>query len=134
MLTSASLRPTPVTELGLAPAIADLIGFWNARRAEVQMSVELMDEQDLPEPLKDAAFRIVQEALSNAMRHASPSAVRIAIQPLEDREIEVVIADDGAGEGATGGGFGLIGNIPNERRPRPWVRVCSSWRTLVSKP
>jgi two-component system sensor histidine kinase UhpB len=103
------LRPTPVTELGLAPAINDLIAFWNTRREAVRISLELMDEQGLPEPVKDAAFRIVQEALNNAMRHASPSAVRVSIRPRDEREIEVVVADDGLGGGVTAGGFGLIG-------------------------
>lgn len=109
------LRPTPVTELGLRPAIDDLIGFWSTRRAEVAVTVALMDEAALPQPVKDASFRIVQEALSNAMRHAAPSTVRISVQPRAPGEIEIIVADDGAGDAgggtddAPGGGFGLIG-------------------------
>jgi two-component system sensor histidine kinase UhpB len=103
------LRPTPVTELGLAPAIDDLIAFWRARRAETRIALDLMDEAGLPEPVKDAAFRVVQEALSNAMRHGQPGEVRIAIRPAAADLVEVVVADDGAGGDVQRGGLGLIG-------------------------
>jgi signal transduction histidine kinase len=58
------------------------------------------------------AFRIVQEALTNAARHAPGSRVEVALECGEDR-LAVTVVDDGgsaAGDGALeGGGFGLVG-------------------------
>ena len=104
------LRPTPVTELGLAPAIDDLVRFWQVRRGEVRIELELTDEAQLSEPLKEVAFRVVQEALNNAMRHANPKLVQVSIRPLGETEVEVAVANDGSVNlSPNGGGFGLIG-------------------------
>ena len=72
---------------------------------------------DLPEPadvapeVGTAAYRIVQEALSNARRHAPSEAVGVHLTLGEDLEIRVANTLDGAAAAteATGGGHGLIG-------------------------
>jgi two-component system sensor histidine kinase UhpB len=107
----ARLRPTRVTELGLAAAIGDLETFWRARRPEVALDVELAAEELVPEPLWDTAYRVVQEALSNAMRHGDARKVEVSVRLGDDREVMVRIADDGARRESDpdGGGYGLIG-------------------------
>ena len=57
-----------------------------------------------------AAYRIVQEALTNALRHAGPARARVKIG-YDDREITIRIEDSGMGNGfsSSAGGNGLIG-------------------------
>ena len=66
----------------------------------------------LPASLDLSAYRIVQEALTNALKHAGPARARVAISYLADK-LELDIVDDGRGSGDdghnAGGGRGLIG-------------------------
>ena len=66
----------------------------------------------LPTSLDLSAYRIVQEALTNALKHAGPARARVAISYLADK-LELDIVDDGQGPGDdghnVGGGRGLIG-------------------------
>jgi two-component system sensor histidine kinase UhpB len=104
------LRPPQLAELGLSSAILDLVGFWNARRPDIAFETELPDDADaLPEPAQETLYRIVQESLSNAVRHGAPSRVGIAIvRNGETARVEVV--NDGAQEaGVATRGFGLTG-------------------------
>ena len=56
-----------------------------------------------------AAFRIVQEALTNALKHAGAATVRVQIRYAEER-LELTVADDGVGLASAGGnGHGLFG-------------------------
>jgi signal transduction histidine kinase len=68
---------------------------------------------DVPVPARDAAYRITQEALQNARRHAEPSRVTVTLERDED-ELVVCIEDDGCGfvpdaVGARPGHRGLLG-------------------------
>ena len=67
----------------------------------------------LPSSIDLTAYRIIQEALTNALKHAGPAHAQVAVQHHAD-EIELDITDDGAGrpdDGVPrdGGGRGLIG-------------------------
>ena len=66
----------------------------------------------LPTSLDLSAYRIVQEALTNALKHAGPARARVAISYLADK-LELDIVDHGQGPGDdghnAGGGRGLIG-------------------------
>jgi signal transduction histidine kinase len=66
----------------------------------------------LPASLDLSAYRIVQEALTNALKHAGPARARVAISYLDDK-LELDIVDDGRGPANgglnAGGGRGLIG-------------------------
>jgi signal transduction histidine kinase len=56
-----------------------------------------------------SAYRIVKEALTNALKHAGPARVRVMLRYLDD-ELEVEVVDDGDGSGSGGGsGRGLAG-------------------------
>jgi signal transduction histidine kinase len=65
--------------------------------------------RELPPGVELSAFRIVQEALTNALKHAGPARARVVIRYGAD-DLELEIADDGLGGGnGTGPGYGLIG-------------------------
>jgi signal transduction histidine kinase len=66
----------------------------------------------LPEPLEIALYRMAQEALTNAAKHAAPKAVSILIHR-NPTEVRLVIEDDGKGfdasEALAQGRLGLVG-------------------------
>jgi signal transduction histidine kinase len=63
----------------------------------------------LPLGLDLSAYRIVQEALTNALKHAGASRADVTLR-YGDRELELEICDDGSGAAAAGGtGHGLVG-------------------------
>jgi two-component system sensor histidine kinase UhpB len=76
----ARLRPTRVAELGLEAAISDLVGFWQTRQPDVEFVSEL-DGADVhvPEFLRDVIYRVVQESVANALRHAETKQLSIAV-------------------------------------------------------
>ena len=108
----ARLRPVRAVELGLAPALTDLVAFWRARRSGVsfELKMDLGDEIDLGADAREALYRIAQEAVTNAVRHGEPSHVRIALGRAPGA-VTLKVADDGLGARATNGriGYGLLG-------------------------
>jgi signal transduction histidine kinase len=74
----------------------------------VQVAIE-GEPRELPPGVDLSAYRIVQEALTNALKHAGPARARVLLRYDAD-ELELEIADDGAGSGdGSGSGHGLIG-------------------------
>jgi two-component system, NarL family, sensor histidine kinase UhpB len=104
------LRPPQLAELGLSSAILDLVAFWSARRPDVAFETRIPDDADtLPEPVQETLYRIVQESLSNAVRHGAPTRVRIAIER-HAGAAQVEVVNDGAPEDCVEArGFGLTG-------------------------
>ena len=79
---------------------------------ESGLPVELSIEgaaRSLPPGVDLSAYRIVQEALTNTLKHAGPAGARVAVRYRDD-EIELEVVDDGTGtEEGGGAGHGLIG-------------------------
>ncbi|HET7508502.1 MAG TPA: ATP-binding protein [Solirubrobacterales bacterium] len=109
----AELRPPALDELGVGAAIEALADQVESPALEIQTWIELgagegRIEAGQDEELKTAVYRIVQEALDNAVRHAHPSC--IVIQVVDDGSgIRITVRDDGTGFDPTvaRGGFGL---------------------------
>lgn len=104
------LRPIGLAEFGLGDAIAHLIEFWRRRHPEIDYRLAVAPEAEGRGELVDTTlYRIVQECLSNAMRHGRPGAVAISIG-CEDGALVARVCDDGCGMSAgAGAGYGLIG-------------------------
>ncbi|WP_133874872.1 sensor histidine kinase [Paractinoplanes brasiliensis] len=64
--------------------------------------------KDLPASTSQTAYRVVQEAVTNALKHAGASTIDVRIRYLA-RELEIDVADDGRGAARTTGGMGLVG-------------------------
>ena len=86
----------------------------------------------VPASVSTAAYRIVQESLTNVVRHAQASQAEIRIVAGEDGELSVLVVDDGAGSAnGAGAGVGLRGHAgagggerrPARRRPGPGRRL-----------
>ena len=81
-----------------------------ARAAGLPVDVAVEGEpRDLPPGVDLSAYRIVQEALTNALTHAGPARARVVLRYGAD-ELELEISDDGPGTGDDpGSGYGLVG-------------------------
>jgi signal transduction histidine kinase len=67
------------------------------------------ERRELPPGVDVSAYRIVQEALTNALKHAGPAKARVSVRFSQDA-LELTIADTGAGAtNGGGGGHGLVG-------------------------
>jgi signal transduction histidine kinase len=110
MLTE--LRPAALDELGSQAAIEALVQrVRDVSGLEIELSFELGEERRRYAPeVEGAIYRIVQEALSNVVKHARARRVLVALAE-EDEAISVRVRDDGIGLQAPGddAGFGLIG-------------------------
>jgi signal transduction histidine kinase len=82
----------------------------SVRRAGLPVQVEIHGEPvGLPAGVDLSAYRIVQEALTNALKHAGPASARVVVRYGED-ELLLEITDDGsAGAAGNGPGHGLVG-------------------------
>lgn len=93
-----------------APGLDRLPALVVAAGARFDLEAGGLDADEVPGGVQLAAFRIVQEALSNVARHAEASArCRVVVRNRPGR-LEVEVSDSGPARGGTsGGGYGLIG-------------------------
>ncbi|GII30328.1 hypothetical protein Pmi06nite_37700 [Planotetraspora mira] len=88
------LRPVALEDAGLVPAIEELCRAYETR---LGLGVETrLDEVPLAPAAEHAVLRLVQEAFSNAIKHADPGLVRVRLAR-EGGTVRVEISDDGAG-------------------------------------
>ena len=94
---SLELRPSVLDDLGLAAALrwyADR----QARRAGLRVRVRTdLPAERLPFELETVCFRVVQEALTNVVRHARATRVEVDVAPDGADALRLVVRDDGAG-------------------------------------
>ena len=106
------LRSDSVDPLAPQPGLHDLETL-AAQVSDAGLPVELRVEGEpceLPVGIELSAYRIVQEALTNALKHAGRARASVVVRYAPD-SLELEIVDDGAGAGAPipGGGHGLVG-------------------------
>ena len=92
---SHELRPTILDDLGLLPALR-FLGEGVSQRTGVAVTIDASPADRLPHPLEVALYRIVQEALTNAVRHAHASRVRVDFR-VDAGWVRCSIRDDGVG-------------------------------------
>jgi two-component system, NarL family, sensor histidine kinase UhpB len=104
------LRPVGLDEFGLREAIENMIAFWRQRRPEIRYQLAISTEcEGLGELVGLTICRIVQECLSNAVRHAGPTLITVSVDR-EDADVRVEVADDGGGmPEPRRPGYGLVG-------------------------
>ena len=103
------LRPAMLDDLGLGPAITWLGRDFSKNTAlevDVQIEGELVG---LSEPLRTCSYRIVQEALTNCVKHAGATSARVLLHE-SPTELVLTVQDNGAGFAVErSGGIGLLG-------------------------
>jgi signal transduction histidine kinase len=104
------LRPSMLDDLGLLPALQ-----WHAREITrnkgilVSIASDDIDEDRLSDEHKTCIYRLTQEALNNACRHASPNTIRVTVRQ-HPRALSVVVQDDGCGfDPKRERGLGILG-------------------------
>jgi two-component system sensor histidine kinase UhpB len=105
------LTPFALDTVGLGPTLESLVRDWQRRFPAVRIDVRHEVPADLGSSVSLAIYRIVQEGLINALRHAQASQVDIVVRADGER-IAVSVRDDGVGlaeDWARPGHFGLKG-------------------------
>jgi signal transduction histidine kinase len=100
-----ALRPQPT----LAD-LEELVSQVRDRGLPVELRIE-GEAVSVPPGIALSAYRIVQEALTNVIKHAGPARAHVVVR-YEQRELELEVADDGRGPSAgtaAGNGHGLVG-------------------------
>ena len=91
------LRPSMLDDLGLLPTLA-----WFCRRFQtIYSGIEIeqkigIEEDKIPNALKIAVYRVVQEAMNNIAKHSQADLVRLSFREVGDR-MELVLQDNGQG-------------------------------------
>jgi two-component system sensor histidine kinase UhpB len=89
------LRPTALDDLGLAAAIAGLVERLGEGEIEGAVRIE-GDFSDLGDDAQLVVYRVAQESLSNAARHAGAAHVAVTLRR-DAKGVELTVADDGRG-------------------------------------
>jgi signal transduction histidine kinase len=108
---AVELRPKALDDFGLLPALQRLAETYTEQTTlDVQVEAALGPDR-LPREIETALYRIVQEALTNVIKHANARTVSVVLTKKGDA-VAAVIEDDGRGfdqEQIADGGLGLVG-------------------------
>ncbi len=108
---AVELRPKALDDFGLVPALERLTHTF-AEQTSIPVELEaVLGAERLPQPVETALYRIVQEALTNVIKHSRASRVSVLVTRKPDT-VAAVIEDDGVGfdaEDVRDGGLGLLG-------------------------
>ena len=104
------LRPAGLGELGLAEALRTLVGSWRAAHPELEISLHASDDfSSIDENIGLAAYRVIQEGLTNVFRHADATKASVSVDYILDAQaspdgaseeteaLRVAVEDDGIG-------------------------------------
>jgi PAS domain S-box-containing protein len=91
------LRPTALDDLGLLRTLSNYIEQWSATsKIEVDFHSAGWAGERLPPPIETTAYRIVQEALTNVVKHAHATRVSLIVERRPE-QVTIIIEDDGDG-------------------------------------
>jgi signal transduction histidine kinase len=128
---SADLRPPLLDEVGLFPALRVYVGAQSALSGvPIELGVDDADERRLDPDREIACFRVVQESITNALRHAAPQRIRVSAAR-RPTAILLSIVDDGRGfdtaelPEASAGHLGIIGMQERVRARGGSFRITS---------
>ena len=106
------LRPMALDDLGIIPTLKKYI--LTTMEYNPKVNIEFWSSESefvLPSDYEVAIFRLVQECINNALKHAAPSEVFVKLE-WKDKHVNVVVRDNGKGfneNEVKPGSFGLIG-------------------------
>jgi two-component system sensor histidine kinase UhpB len=121
------LTPLSFDSLGLAQALENLVGDWQRRHPRPHLTLTHQLPAALGASVTLAAYRVVQEALVNAVRHAQADEVAIEVRA-DGGRLSVSVRDDGIGlpaDWSRPGHFGLRGLAERVERLGGALRVRS---------
>ena len=109
---AVELRPSALDDYGLVPALERLTSTVEEQGGPVVDLVAELGEDRLPGEIETALYRIIQEALTNALKHAEAEHISVVLTR-SARAVTAIVEDDGRGidlrRESTGTGLGLAG-------------------------
>ncbi len=109
---AVELRPKVLDDFGLVPAVERLTeSFAEQTGLRIEFRSTLPDEERLPSEIETALYRVVQESLTNIVKHARAGSVSVLLTP-KPGAVAAVVEDDGVGfdpEQPGDDGVGLLG-------------------------
>ena len=94
---SSNLSPSMLEDFGIGVAMEWLCKEFKAQNPELDVSCSIfLDEDETPELVKVAIYRVAQEALQNITKHATATRVRALLESV-DGGVKLVITDNGSG-------------------------------------
>jgi signal transduction histidine kinase len=97
------VHPAILTTGGLPPALRAL-----SRRSAIPVELDVSTSGRFPERIEVAGYYVVSELLTNAVKHAHASVVRVAVEERNGR-LSLAVRDDGVGGADPARGSGLVG-------------------------
>jgi signal transduction histidine kinase len=111
---AVSLRPASLDQLGLVPALEQLVGAF-AQNSGMQIrfkAVGICEDERLAHEVETTLYRITQEALTNVIRHAGAQRADVVLEHRDDTVL-ILVEDDGKGfdveDAKMDGPLGLLG-------------------------
>ncbi|MED3549834.1 sensor histidine kinase [Cytobacillus praedii] len=106
------LRPMALDDLGLVPTLKKYLQTTEEYHKKTKIVfANLKEEKRLPANYEVALFRLIQESVQNAIKHAQPSEIQVKLE-IDKSKVSAVIKDDGIGFDTSlkkTNSFGLIG-------------------------
>jgi signal transduction histidine kinase len=142
------LRPPDIEELGLTLSLESLVASWNGfEKGRTRFDIAIVGHiEDLPPAVCASLYRIAQEAITNAAKHAHARCVRLR---LEAGSADIVLSVEDDGEASGGGlaprpGMGLLGmqervvslggTLRFERRAAGGARLVATIPNMAAEP
>jgi len=95
--TAWELRPTALDDVGLLCALETYVADWSSHHdIQVDLHARGITRGRFAPDIETAAFRVVQEALTNVLKHAAASTVSVLLDGSNER-LQIIIEDDGSG-------------------------------------
>ena len=92
------LHPLVLTELGLKATLEEMVNHWSERNPDLDLNIQCSDEVDgLDKNITRQIFRVIQECLTNVVRHARADQVSIDLSLSTDNKLVLKVVDDGQG-------------------------------------
>jgi len=142
------LRPPDIEELGLTLSLESLVASWNGiEKGRTRFDIVIIGKvDDLPPSVCASLYRIAQEAITNAAKHAQARHVQLHLEAAH-AEIVLSVEDDGEATGASlapKAGMGLLGmqervvslggTLRFERRPEGGARLVATIPNMGPEP
>jgi two-component system sensor histidine kinase UhpB len=125
-----TLHPLSLADLGLGPTLTELVSEYHRRNSDLVITLNYDDSLELlSDMVAIHVYRIVQECLTNVMRHARANSVKVMVthSHVDDDLVVINVEDNGIGGQAEGEGFGV-------RAMRERVENLGGCFSFVSEP
>jgi two-component system sensor histidine kinase UhpB len=105
-----TLHPLSLAELGLGATLTDLVNEWRRRQPTLEILFNYDDQLEmLDNEVAINVYRVVQECLTNVVRHANASEVTVEVNSTNQSRVTLVVRDNGVGGKVGAQGFGVLG-------------------------